>query len=285
MIQGMAYTEADASEWTSLIADDAWVAEQKMDGTRALIRVTRAQIEWFQRSGKPLGHTAATQHIAAINDELERLRLWADEVIVDGEVMIREGTLHLFDILLVVDNTVRLTTAADPLHYRRGLLEVAADVIDGKRVSVVRQARSRAEKEALMRLAESAGVEGLVFKRRDAAYQPGVRTKDVMKAKFVKTADVVVTGSTRSRNEAGREIGAFQFAVHDADGVLVPMGSCSAIGKPDAKVGDVIEVAYLYRDDSGGLVQPRMTRIREDKETGECDLSQFPAYSRAVVTL
>jgi hypothetical protein len=43
-------------------------------------------------------------------------------------------------------------------------------------------------------------------------------------------------------------------------------------------------VAYLYREpETGGLVQPRMMRVREDKSPAACTLAQFPAYSRGAV--
>ncbi len=120
-------------------------------------------------------------------------------------------------------------------------------------------------------------------KQLDSLYEPGKRVKHSVKIKFTKTADVVVTRSTRGRNEAGRETGAFAFAVQNAKGEMRQMGSCSAIGKPEVKVGDVIELAYLYRAGDGLLVQPRMIKVRADKVPADCTIDQFPTYSKAVL--
>ena len=143
-----------------------------------------------------------------------------------------------------------------------------------------------------------------MVKDLQAPYEEGKRVKHSVKVKFVKTADVIVTKVTRDRNEAGREVGSFYFGAyrecHDTTyhnpgatescptcmgtgWEFKDLGSCSAIGKPETKVGDVIEVAYLYRPDNGALVQPRMMRVRDDKDPIDCTFDQFPTYSKAVL--
>ena len=104
----------------------------------------------------------------------------------------------------------------------------------------------------------------------------------------------------RRRNDAGREVGSIEFGVmapfegemtvdqQQAVTLLrrlpiLPVGRCSVIGKPHVEPGDVIEVAYLYRAATGGLIQPRMTRIRHDKSPRECGIDQFVSYSREIV--
>lgn len=66
------------------------------------------------------------------------------------------------------------------------------------------------------------------------------------------------------------------------DGELVPVGSCSAIGRPHVEVGDVIEVAYLYWTGACAY-QPRMVRVRADKEAARCTTGQFLPYSRETI--
>lgn len=66
---------------------------------------------------------------------------------------------------------------------------------------------------------------------------------------------------------------------------LLPVGNASLIGKElTINVGSVVEVNYLYWT-GDAMVQPRIVRQRFDKTAGECDLTQFPEYTRKVVTL
>ena len=60
----------------------------------------------------------------------------------------------------------------------------------------------------------------------------------------------------------------------------LPVGNSSLIGK-DLSItdGSVVEIEYLYWTGKA-VIQPRIIRKREDKPAGQCDLSQFPAYTR-----
>jgi len=212
------------------------------------------------------------------------------ELVLDGEIMIGDGQLHLFDLPYMRYGGVETVRPADPFSRRRTALEMVGKTIEAmhdlptaSRITVVRQARTQREKHEMWEAAKAAGVEGVMVKHTEGTYLPGARSKESVKVKFVKTADVVVTASTRGRNEAGRETGGFAFAVFNEEGRLTPLGSCSAIGKPEVVLGDVIEVAYLYRQDGGSLVQPRMLRVRNDKEPKDCTFEQFPTYSREVI--
>lgn len=65
---------------------------------------------------------------------------------------------------------------------------------------------------------------------------------------------------------------------------LLPVGNASLIGKElTIAVGSVVEVEYLYFTGIA-MVQPRIVRERFDKPAEDCDLAQFPTYTRTVVT-
>jgi ATP-dependent DNA ligase len=282
----MKYKDTDG-EYEPFMLDDDWAAEQKMDGTRSMVSITSVDATWVAGGTT---HAAAKMHhpvLSALLFDHLRFDKDGDEIVLDGELMIRTGEFYVFDVpRLILDGNV-IVNDTTPHFKRREVLERLFDLWNAhhpqERIKLLPQARTEAEKRALLKAVDEEGGEGIVLKDLLAPYVIG-RTRNVMKVKFVKTADVVVTGSTRSRNDAGRETGAFKFSVME-NGQMIPMGSCSAIGKPDAQPGDVIEVAYLYRDETGGLVQPRMTRIREDKTPEECGMDQFPTYSRKAVSL
>lgn len=137
-------------------------------------------------------------------------------------------------------------------------------------------ARTVDEKQRLLAHVRDEGGEGIVLKDRAAPYEPGVRSKRNLKVKFRKTVDCIVT----ARNE-GRQSNA-HLAVYE-DGALRPIGKCSMIGKPDAQVGDVVEVAYLYATESLTLYQPSLARLRPDKDAVDCTLDQLRPVSKAVI--
>lgn len=292
----MRFQEVGISDAQPYLDDDRWVAEQKFDGTRALAVITPGSVEYRSGRGGPLAHSAATQHLegnGGISDTLLRLLEdefgeWLDdsEIVLDGEIMIDSGEYRVFDVPYLRFQGQVLLTPVDPFEVRRAVLddaELRAELA-GTPVSVVRQARGHDAKESLLVDVATVGGEGVMLKYLDGMYKPGARVNTVLKVKFVKTADVIVTHVFRPDPRHG----SISFAVRefDADGSsrLVDLGACSAIGKPAVKPGDVIEVAYLYRSPSGGgLVQPRMVRVRDDKEQEDCTFQQFPAYSRAAV--
>jgi hypothetical protein len=61
------------------------------------------------------------------------------------------------------------------------------------------------------------------------------------------------------------------------------VGAASLIGKDlTIDVGDVAEIEYLYWTGQA-VIQPRITRKRVDKPAADCDMTQFPEYTRQVV--
>lgn len=285
---GMKFHEAGESEIPRLLADENWAFEQKMDGTRVLARITSLGVDFFQSGGKPLTHSAAVQHLPQLEATLSRLIPEGvdAEFILDGELLIRTGELFLFDVPHARSASWQAVTASTEFYLRREFLErvVAPEVSDGGLVTLVPHARGTEHKRRFFEEVRDSGAEGIVAKSLGGVYLPGQRTRHSLKVKFVKTADVIVTAVNRPDPKHGN----FEFGIYGNTDVgepgIIPLGKCSAIGKPDAKVGDVIEVAYLYREpSSGGLVQPRMTQIRHDKKPAECTIEQFPAYSREPV--
>jgi hypothetical protein len=309
----MKYSSVDDPDLvTDLLDDSNWTLEQKMDGTRgwALLRPCESavMVTGLTEQGEPLPlrHTAATQHLSGIWNGLRHIHAMlslGESIILDGEVMIDSGEFRVFDVPLLTTATSLQVSPATYQARRREVLDHLAQFFTGS-VSAVRQAVTAADKRALLHDCRSRGVEGVVFKYLRGNYvTTGKRTDQVLKHKFVKTADVVVIREDRGRNAAGREVGSISFAVVAppewsmtpqeqqsvlllAPGVppLLPMGSCSVIGKPHVELGDVIEVAYLYRPATGGLIQPRMVRTRPDKSPDQCGMDQFAAYSREVVS-
>jgi ATP-dependent DNA ligase len=308
----MKFNSADEKDTKKLVWDDNWVFEQKMDGTRGLAvvghnPVAPSRVWWPGRGGRgALAHTAATQHLPAINPVLQRVLGSTPGLIVfDGEIMntpddpSTHGQFHVFDVPYMRFGGVEVVRSEDSWERRHVALDAPDlhDLFSNTPVKIVRTARGQADKRALLNAVRDNGGEGVMAKNVHGRYLPGARSDAALKLKFVKTADVIVT----SVNRPDARHGSCTFGVygppHQASDswwviattpageklFLIPVGSTSLIGKPEVQVGDVIEVAYLYRTDSGQLYQPRMMRVRTDKASVDCDVSQFRAYSRRVV--
>ena len=73
---------------------------------------------------------------------------------------------------------------------------------------------------------EGAGLDGVVAKRLDATYQPGVRA--MVKVKHARTADCAVAGFRWHKNGPGTMVGSLLLGLHDDAGKLHHVGICSA---------------------------------------------------------
>ncbi len=284
----MNFSEVSISDVETYLTDPRFAVEQKVDGTRALVVITTGDdgIPFFRflgRRGTALTHAAAMLHFAKIESALAGCFTRPGETVLDGEIMFDQGRFVIFDLPHMEIAGHHWTSTDRPYSHRRETLEVLRSCLGDSEVIVIApSATTEADKRASLAAVEQSHGEGVMVKDLDAAYHPGKRVKHSVKVKFVKTADVVVTATSRGRNDAGRETGSFEIAVW-SEGVLEVVGATSAIGKAAVEVGDVIEVAYLYMGAGGRLVQPRMLRVRDDKASEDCTPEQFPLYSKALV--
>lgn len=274
----MAFETVEVSGLPKFEDDPGYVFEQKMDGTRAVIRVSCTGMEALSRSGNALKHTAATQHLPAIYQALSTIPVSHEEVVyLDGEIMIEDGMFYVFDAPMVALGSMRVTPE-DPYWKRRNVLNNLLPSL-GPTVKLVEQWASAPFKRQLVEGVREQGGEGIMVKDMNAPYAMGKRVRHSFKAKFVKSVDVVVTGLHRPDDKHGN----IEFALTGSDAQFHKLGSCSAIGKSDVEPGDVIEVQYLAYTPGGGLREPRMVAVRQDKSPGECTWDQLETYSKRAV--
>jgi ATP-dependent DNA ligase len=274
-ITAMTYSEVDFSEVPRLLMDDTVAAEQKLDGTRTVVVVAESgDVTFYGRNGQPLKHASAAAHFAALRPAFKTL---SGSHVLDGEIISETGELWLFDLpQSTVTDGVK---PSDPLRQRRTHLELLGAILEGRnpKIRVVPQATDAVEKARLLSAVSEAGGEGVMFKDLDAPYDGGVRVRHSVKAKFVKTADVVVL----RRDTGGKknaDLGVWDPVRQD----FFQVGACSMIGKADAQIGEVIEVAYLNWTGTK-LYQPRFLKVRTDKRPTDCRAEQFPVYSKEVL--
>jgi bifunctional non-homologous end joining protein LigD len=252
-----------------LLADDAMIAQQKLDGVRVLVHVGETMIA-TNRAGQ------ATE---MARDVIAGLAHLPHGTIVDGEVV--GETYWLFDVLSVGSEDISKLGYVDRWDRLDGDIEPG---LAGS-ISVLPYARGL-EKRKLLESLRKSKAEGIVFKRKDAPYTPGRPSSGGphLKHKFVKSADVVVV------ENAGN---AYRMIVHDARGKSLDVGRVFA-GTTNASRKDlddrlargetpVCEVKYLYATNDDQLYQPVFVRIRDDKDPDACLLAQLAHTSRDVV--
>lgn len=252
----------DPTKIEKYLTNDAWVIQQKLDGHRVLIRVRNGHAMALGRDGEPKANAIPSK----ILDQFKGMT--AGEWFFDGELV--GVTLWLFDLPHVTGH-VALT---DPYQVRHHVLTAFfAGWQPDPCIRLLATAVTTAEKRELHERTVAAGAEGVMLKEINAPYRPGRRSVHTLKAKYVKTADVVI----KRLGVGGKEN--CEFFVYDPTygqpGAEVMIGKCSLIGKPNVAVGDVIEVKFLYTTTDHRLFQPRMMRVRDDKSPSECTIDQL----------
>jgi ATP-dependent DNA ligase len=223
---------------------DGWLFEPKWDGFRTIVFRDGPRLHLQSRELKPLNRYFP---------ELEAPLLAAlpSRCVADGEIVIageegldfealllrihpaasrvallareRPASVVLFDLLALGDRDLR----GAPLAERRGLLEHALAGGDPRaRVLVTPATRDRALAADWFSRFEGAGLDGVVAKRLDGTYQPGVRA--MVKVKHARTADCAVAGFRWHKNGPGTMVGSLLLGLYDDDGELQHVGICAS---------------------------------------------------------
>ncbi|MGB7239802.1 MAG: hypothetical protein WBD41_27950 [Rhodococcus sp. (in: high G+C Gram-positive bacteria)] len=125
----------------------------------------------------------------------------------------------VFDVLGVDGESVRKL----PYLKRRRILDDLA-LADGVRVQVPPNMPG-VDGETLMAIAAEHGIEGIVAKRADSIYRPGVRSKSWLKTPIRMSRDAVICGWVPTGGRAGGPLAALLLGAYGEGGDLVYIGS------------------------------------------------------------
>ena len=243
-----------------------WVHELKWDGFRVLSRLAGGAVEMWSRNGLDATHRFPAV-AAALPDGLG-----GRDAVVDGEVCALdergrpsfqllqrgEGTVAYFVFdLLELDGAPQL---ARPLVERHAAL--AGVVAEG---GLVRLSQTFADGEALFARATEERREGIMSKRTDSTYRPGVRTRDWVKVKVRVTDVLAIAGWTHGQGARAR-FGALLLAACDGDD-LVYAGNVGT-GFDDAEIDRLLERLRPLERPTSPLSRPlRNARVRAGSVT------------------
>jgi ATP-dependent DNA ligase len=250
-------------------AGGEWLYEPKWDGFRALVFFDGKEVYLQSRDLKPLA-----RYFPELSDGLQRVL--PRPLVLDGEIVIIGEQGLDFDALLqrihpaasrvrklaeetpssfvafdlLADGTRDLRTT--PFGERRKLLEAALAGI-APPAFLTPATRDRAEARDWFERFEGAGLDGVVAKRLDDPYQPGVRA--MTKIKHLRTVECVVGGFRWNRGEEGRSVGSLLLGLYDDQGVLHHVGHTSSFkaGEKRALVETLRPYATEDENDGFGL--------------------------------
>lgn len=287
VIEPMLATPGDVA---ALRDPEAWHYEVKWDGYRAIASVTPARATFRSRGGQDF--TRAYPELG----ELAGL-VGGQECVLDGEVVAlapdgradfgalqnrRNATgalaVHymVFDLLHLGD----VSLLRVPYVQRRELLEA---VVEGGRCVHVPETFGT-DRELALAASRQLRLEGVVAKRGLSLYLPGRRSPDWIKAKNLRTQEVVVVGWKPGEGRRGGTVGSLLCAVPGASGLECVGGV--GTGFTQRQLEDaLVRLAPLERGSAPGVVgllreEVRDTRWVEPVLVGEVAFSEWSHVGR-----
>ncbi|MGW0608115.1 ATP-dependent DNA ligase [Streptomyces sp. NPDC002640] len=222
--------------------DDRWAYETKQDGQRAVVYLAGdGSLTLRARSGEDI--TAAYPELAPLG-----AALGTSAAVLDGEILVLDDRGRA-DFQLLQS---RMGLAHSPAVAARRAATAPAHLVlfdvmhrDDRSLLRLPYARRRRELEALglsgpfwstpsavvghgeqaLALTREHGLEGLVCKRLDSVYEPGVRSRAWIKIRHMTGVDVVVGGWLPGRGRLSGLPGAVLMGQRDEEGLLRYVGS------------------------------------------------------------
>lgn len=220
-----------ATATTTIPSGDAWVHEVKWDGMRVLVDVSEGRLRIFSRTERDV--TVAFPELATLADE------YAD-MLLDGEIVVMRDGVPSFGALAERFHVTDARRAAQ-LSVQSPATLIAFDLLRLYGVDLTERSWSdrRATLErleltgprwqtppvfpdghALYEATRAQGLEGIVSKRVDATYHPGVRSRDWLKSPHRGTVSVVVGGwRPESKGTVRNRLGALLVGVPGPGGL------------------------------------------------------------------
>jgi ATP-dependent DNA ligase len=286
----------DQEHLNRLICNDNYAAQEKLDGMRAVIHITKSGLRIFSRSAgvddptRPLEKTAALPHLASLRFPHLANTILDTEILAPGiDVASLSGSIHsnhvgttnglvkayVFDVLTYCGEDLSSKT----LHQRIAVLDILHGALHSPYIIFLPWAFTAKQKRTLHDTVLARGGEGIMLKRLDALYMQGGRpANNWLKAKKSATFDCVVMGFTKGMGKFNNRIGALVFGQY-VNGKLIELGQASGMSDadrnemslhPDRYVGKVVTIKGMERLKSGAIRHPQYDEMRYDKDRHQC---------------
>ena len=282
-----------------MVVGSEWVFEEKYDGIRLLAFRDGERVRLFSRN--LIDRTSSWPHLALAIGALP-----GGDLVLDGEVFAFDKmrvsrfqllqqrahpTFAAFDLPIVGGRSL----VRRPLAQRREALEA---LLRGATTPIRISRRLRGGGERAYRTAEERQWEGIIAKRVDSTYQPGVRSPDWLKVKVRHESEFAIGGWTPPTG-ARSDFGALLVGLFDGTrlrftgkvGTGFTQATLATLGAKLTRLETttppldpapllrgahwarprlVAQIAYAEWTADGKLRQPAFLGLRTDKDPTEC---------------
>jgi bifunctional non-homologous end joining protein LigD len=211
----------------------AWAVEMKWDGVRALAFIEAGRLRLVSRTGKDI--TATYPEVTGLARVIAH-----KQVLLDGEIVAFTGSRPDFEALqprMHVSSPAQAVRLAEQTPVTYLVFDVLQ--LDGRPLTALPYAERRKvldglipngggwhsppafpgeDLDAVLAASAASGLEGVVVKRLDSGYEPGVRSGDWLKIKNVLRQEVVVAGWKPGQGNRAGLIGSLLVGVYGEDG-------------------------------------------------------------------
>jgi bifunctional non-homologous end joining protein LigD len=231
-----------------------WVFEIKWDGVRSILLLHKKKgiLELQSRNGKSITHrypelvkeltstsSSLTSSSSSTSSSTSSVIKCKESVVLDGEIVVLDkkngipsfqshqrrmnvnfikeieslskeipATYYFFDILYI--DGINLQSL--PFLERRRIL---SDIITEENARIKISHFIEEQGQEIFDKSKSMGLEGLIAKHKSSKYVQGIRARDWLKIKHIKTQDCVVIGYTRGEGNRENYFGSLLLAVYD----------------------------------------------------------------------
>lgn len=248
-----------------LIGDDAWAAQEKMDGERRAAHANAGSVTGMNRKGLSVLLPQATA------DELQSIETASGAIRVDGEMV--GDTLHVFDLHVYRGECIH------SLPWLSRMLLAGEALAGCRQIKAVPVAVTPDDKRALWNKVKAAHGEGVVFKRLDGHVKEGRPNTggDWLKLKFTESASCFVLEVNSGKRSVRIGLLGISDRPNAVEGrMMVPVGNVTIPPNHAVPVaGDIVEVEYLYAYKGGSIYQPVYHGKRTDLDINACTTGQL----------
>ena len=227
-----------------------WVFEIKWDGVRSILLLHKKKgiLELQSRNGKSITHrypelvkelTSTSSSLTSSSSSTSSIIKCKESVVLDGEIVVLDkkngipsfqshqrrmnvnfikeieslskeipATYYFFDILYI--DGINLQSL--PFLERRRIL---SDIITEENARIKISHFIDEQGQEIFDKSKSMGLEGLIAKHKSSKNVQGIRSRDWLKIKHIKTQDCVVIGYTRGEGNRENYFGSLLLAVYD----------------------------------------------------------------------
>ena len=244
----------EESELATFLINDEFVLQEKMDGERRLIRFDGKSTLGINRRGLRV----------PLPESLTRIPETIGSFTLDGEAI--GERFYAFDLLEKQGEDLCGLEFWDRFERLKHLVAT----IGLSNLLIVPFVEGAQDKESTFQRIKALGKEGIVLKTLTSPYIPGRPASggSWLKFKFTATISVLVRGITPGKRSV--LLGLFKGEE------MVEIGNVTIPVNHDIpKIGEIVEVQYLYAHPNGSLFQPVFLGRRSDLVPSDCSNGQL----------